>query len=65
VQRSVSPLVICGDFNLIRYAHEKSIGTSHTIWMDIFNNFINDTALIEMKDGEASLLGLINKIAQL
>jgi hypothetical protein len=33
---------------MIRYAHEKSTGTNYTIWMDMFNSFINDTTTIEM-----------------
>jgi endonuclease/exonuclease/phosphatase family metal-dependent hydrolase len=43
------PIVICGDFNMIRYNHEKSYGASHNIWMDMFNNFIEDTTLREIK----------------
>jgi hypothetical protein len=33
---------------MIRYAHKKSSETKNTIWMDMFNNFINNTAIIEM-----------------
>jgi hypothetical protein len=31
------------------YNHEKSYGASHNIWMDMFNNFIEDTTLREIK----------------
>jgi hypothetical protein len=39
------------DFNMIRYSHEKSSGSDHTIWMDMFNSFINDTAMKEVIRG--------------
>jgi hypothetical protein len=42
-------MVICGYFNMLRYYHEKSFGGVHNIWMDMFNRFIDDTALIEIK----------------
>jgi hypothetical protein len=36
---------------MIRYVHEKSNGSKCTIWMDIFNSFINDTILIKIIRG--------------
>jgi hypothetical protein len=39
------------DFNLLRYVHEKSNGSDYIIWMDMFNSFINDAALIEVRRG--------------
>jgi hypothetical protein len=49
-----------GDFNLLRYAHEKSNGSDYIIWMDMFNSFINDTILIEVIRGGSRLIW-INK----
>jgi hypothetical protein len=46
------PVMVGGDFNLIRYVHEKSNGLEYTIWMDMFNSFINDAALIEIVRGQ-------------
>jgi hypothetical protein len=46
------PVMVGGDFNLIRYVHEKSNGSEYTIWMDMFNSFINDAALIEIVRGQ-------------
>jgi hypothetical protein len=43
IQRSNIPLMIGGFFNIIRYTHEKSTGANHSVWMDMFNNFIYDT----------------------
>jgi hypothetical protein len=40
--------MVGGDFNMIRYAHEKSPGSEYTIWMDMFNYFINDIVMIEV-----------------
>jgi hypothetical protein len=51
IQKSGNPLVIGGDFNLIRYPWGKNIGSNYTIWMDMFNNFINNTNLIELARG--------------
>jgi hypothetical protein len=36
---------------MIRYSHEKSTGSDYTVWMNMFNRFINDTALIELVRG--------------
>jgi hypothetical protein len=37
-----------GDFNLIRYAWEKSSGNANQLWMDTFNNIISDNGLVEL-----------------
>jgi hypothetical protein len=50
-KKSDIPLLVGGDFNIIRYVDEKSNGSYYTIWMDMFNNFIDDTALIEIARG--------------
>jgi hypothetical protein len=34
---------------MLRYCYDKSSGGVHNIWMDMFNGFIDDTALIEIK----------------
>jgi hypothetical protein len=36
---------------MIKYAYEKSSGSDHIVWMDMFNNFINDTVLMELVRG--------------
>jgi hypothetical protein len=43
----------------------KSNGSEYIIWMDMFNSFINDTALIEIIRGAVDSHGPINKIIQL
>jgi endonuclease/exonuclease/phosphatase family metal-dependent hydrolase len=53
-------VIIGGDFNMIRYIHEKSLGTKYTIWLDMLNNFINDTKIIELIRG-GSLFTWTNK----
>jgi hypothetical protein len=45
------PVMVGGYFNLIRFVHEKSNESEYTIWMDMFNSFINDTTLIEIVRG--------------
>jgi hypothetical protein len=40
--------MVGGDFNMLRYVHEKSNVSNYTIWMDMFNSFIIDTALSEI-----------------
>jgi hypothetical protein len=47
---------------LLRYVHEKSNGSEYTMWMDMFNYFINDTDLIEIIRG-GSRFTLMNKQA--
>jgi exonuclease III len=54
LKRTGIPVMVIGggvDFNLLRYVHEKSNGSEYTVWMDMFNFFINDTALIEVVRG--------------
>jgi hypothetical protein len=51
IKNTEIPMLIGGNFNMIRYVHEKSNGSEYTIWMDIFNSFINDIALIEIIRG--------------
>jgi hypothetical protein len=38
---------------MIRFVHEKNNDSDYTIWMDMFNNFINDTALINIVRGDS------------
>jgi hypothetical protein len=45
------PVMVGGYFNLLRFVHEKSNESEYTIWMDMFNSFINDTTLIEIVRG--------------
>lgn len=49
IQRANTPLMIGGDFNFIRYCHEKSSDNIEQIWMDMFNNFIADCSLRELR----------------
>jgi hypothetical protein len=46
---------------MIRYPHEKKSRSENTIWMDMFNSFINDTTLIELVRGGADLHGQIKR----
>jgi endonuclease/exonuclease/phosphatase family metal-dependent hydrolase len=50
-QRSNVLLMIGGDFNMIRYAYEKSTGSKQTVWMEMFNSFINDITSMELVRG--------------
>jgi endonuclease/exonuclease/phosphatase family metal-dependent hydrolase len=43
------PFMLGGDFNLIRYAWEKSLENANQLWMDAFNNFISDNGLVELR----------------
>jgi hypothetical protein len=48
------PLVVAGGgVNMIRYVHEKNNGSKYIVWMVMFNNVINDTALIEVIRGRS------------
>jgi hypothetical protein len=38
-------VVVCGDFNMIRYGFVKKTGANYNIWMDMFNSFLNDASL--------------------
>jgi hypothetical protein len=46
---------------MIRYPHEKNIGSENIVWMDMFNSFINDTTQMKLVRGGEDLLGQINK----
>jgi hypothetical protein len=37
-----------GDFNLIRYAWEKSSNNINQFWLDSFNGFTMDNGLLEL-----------------
>jgi exonuclease III len=45
------PTLIGGDFNLIRQSDEKSTGNANTHLMDVFNAFVADTELREIRRG--------------
>jgi endonuclease/exonuclease/phosphatase family metal-dependent hydrolase len=49
IQRCGKLIVVCGDFNMLRYCHEKRSGGVHNVRMDMFNGFIDDTALMDFK----------------
>jgi hypothetical protein len=52
IQRGSGPVMVGGgDFNMIRYPHEKSSGSEYTMWMGMFNGFIDDMTLIELVRG--------------
>jgi hypothetical protein len=40
--------MLCGDFNMIRYAHEKNNDNFHLAEAESFNKFIDDLCLIEL-----------------
>jgi hypothetical protein len=63
IRRSNIPLMIGEDFNMIRYVNEKSSSSDHTIWMDMFNSFINDTTIIELirRGSRFTCIGPISK----
>jgi endonuclease/exonuclease/phosphatase (EEP) superfamily protein YafD len=42
------PFIIGGDFNMIRFAWEKSSDNIKQLWMDNFNAFIRDNGVKEM-----------------
>ena len=43
-----TPWMLCGDFNMIRYAHEKNKNNFHFSEAKSFNDCINDMCLIEL-----------------
>jgi endonuclease/exonuclease/phosphatase family metal-dependent hydrolase len=45
---SNTPWMLCGDFNMIRYAHEKNNANFHQTEAENFNDYINDMCLIEL-----------------
>lgn len=46
------PMVIGGDFNLVRSSAEKSNGIVDFRWVDIFNGWIDKWALIDLELGD-------------
>jgi len=45
------PIIIGGDFNLVRSSAEKSNGNINLRWADLFNDWINKWALIDLDLG--------------
>jgi len=43
-----TPWMLCGDFNMIRYAHEKNNNNFHFSEAESFNDCINDMCLVEL-----------------
>lgn len=43
-----TPWMLCGDFNMIRYSHEKNNSSFRVHEADAFNDYINDLCLIEI-----------------
>jgi hypothetical protein len=54
-------VVVCGDLNMIKYGFEKSTRANYSIWMDMFNSFLNDTALLKIYRGGDRFTWQINK----
>jgi hypothetical protein len=42
------PLLVGGDFNIIRFSSEKNKNMRRNIWIEIFNSIINSYALREI-----------------
>lgn len=51
IEETRLPIMMGGDFNLIRFAHEKPTDNVNLPWMEIFNAFLNDLAIIEVHRG--------------
>lgn len=45
----VGPIIICGDFNLVRNSSEKSSGVVNQTWVNMFNDWVNRFGLQELK----------------
>jgi exonuclease III len=43
-----NPIIVGGDFNLVRDASEKSTGNVNASLVNLFNQFVSDTSLREM-----------------
>lgn len=43
-----TPWMVCGDFNMIRYTHEKNNNNFRWSEAEAFNDYINDMCLIEL-----------------
>lgn len=48
IVESEYPVLVGGDFNLIRRVEEKSTGNVNGYWMDAFNEFVANTAIREI-----------------
>ena len=48
---TVLPMVLGGDFNLIREAKDKNSSNLNYYLMKLFNDFISDNHLLEIKKG--------------
>jgi hypothetical protein len=48
LQNTSCPIMMGGDFNLIRYAWEKSSNNINQFWLDSFNGFTMDNGLLEL-----------------
>jgi hypothetical protein len=59
------PIVMGGDFNLIRNNKERNHGSGDQRLMNLFNNFIGQFQLREIFVVELGLHGLINSNIQL
>ena len=44
------PTLIGGDFNLVRNTSEKNTGNINQHWADLFNDWVNNFGLIEIKN---------------
>jgi len=42
------PWLVCGDFNMIRFAHEKNNDNFRTREAEAFDDIVNDLSLIEL-----------------
>jgi hypothetical protein len=61
-ERETLPVVLGGDFNLIRNRQEKNSQNIDQSLMNMFNEFINLYKLREIARGALSILGLIIKL---
>jgi hypothetical protein len=59
------PLIVGGDFNLVREAVEKSSGNVNDTLLQLFNRFIDDVSLREMHRHGGASHGQINRRSQL
>jgi exonuclease III len=59
------PLIVGGDFNLVREAAEKSTGNVNESLVQLFNQFVDDVSLREMHRQGGVSPGQINKKYQL
>ena len=58
------PVLIGGDFNLIRWPREKNNDNLHVGLMDMFNSFIADMDLKNCTGWDLNILGLIGRWIQ-